>query len=200
MGSHIIERTLSRNEMIIDEVRISYSLYFVAHGVIKLFKTSTEGKEQIISLVLTGDIFNAMTVLDGEQFPMSAKAMGPTTLYIISKKDFNDLMDKYPTLSKNIVLIMVKRIRHLIALVEDLSFRGVISRVARVLLEHLSKHSTHPDTRFTQNDIAAMVGTAREVVARSLRYLEDSKLIEIKRPQIIILDKERLEQIIEFGV
>ena len=82
------------------------------------------------------------------------------------------------------------------SLVEDLSFRQVISRVAKILLEYAGD-GTMTNPRLTQHEMAAMAGTVREVVARSLRVLEDKEVIEIQHHRIVITNKEALKEIIE---
>ena len=82
------------------------------------------------------------------------------------------------------------------SLVEDLSFRHVIGRVAKILLEYAGD-GAGPRPRLTQQDMAAMVGTAREVVGRSLKALEDEGAIRMERHRIVITDKEILKEMVE---
>ena len=86
--------------------------------------------------------------------------------------------------------------RQLLSLVEDLSFRHVIGRVARILLDHIGD-GTGPIPRLTQHEMAAMAGTVREVVARSLRALEDEGAISLRRHRIVITDREVLRGMVE---
>jgi len=196
LSQHVFEKKLSRGEMALNEGAHTRTLFFVAEGVIKLFKTSSEGKEQILSLMRPGESFNDVPMFDLGPAPANAQALGPVTLYGIQREDLDHMLLRFPALSKNIILVLAQRIRYLISLVEDLSFRSVVSRVAKILLENVGE--TAPSgARLTQRDMAAMAGTAREVVSRSLRYLEDEKLIEIRRHQIAIRDKKGLEHIVE---
>jgi CRP/FNR family transcriptional regulator len=95
---------------------------------------------------------------------------------------------------------MARRVRQLVSLVEDLSFRRVLSRVARILLEYGSD-KTEPKTRLTQQDIAAMAGTAREVVGRSLKNLEENGTIRMESHRVIITNHEALKQLaLQVGV
>jgi CRP/FNR family transcriptional regulator len=87
-------------------------------------------------------------------------------------------------------------VRHLVSLVEDLSFRHVIGRVAKILLEHAGD-GTGREPRLTQQEMAAMAGTAREVVGRSLKALEEAGAISLDHHRIIIRDKEALQEIME---
>jgi CRP/FNR family transcriptional regulator len=90
---------------------------------------------------------------------------------------------------------MARRLRRLISLVEDLSFRHVIGRVARILLDYAADAAN--GTRLTQRDMAAMAGTAREVVSRSLKTLEADGIINIDRHRITITNREALKKMVE---
>ena len=110
------------------------ALFFVVSGAVKVFKTSPEGKEQILSIARPGDSFNDVPVFDGGVNPATAQAMGPALLYGIRREQMNDILRRYPELTKNVVKVLAQRVRQLVALVEDLSFRHVIGRVAKILL------------------------------------------------------------------
>jgi CRP/FNR family transcriptional regulator len=182
--------------MALNEGAYASALFFVAEGVVKLFKTSAEGKEQILSLMRPGESFNDVPMFDRGPSPVNAQALGAVTLYGIQRNDLEIMLRQYPEFSQNVIQVLARRIRYLISLVEDLSFRSVVSRVAKILVENLEDTSA-PSTRLTQRDMAAMAGTAREVVSRSLKYLEDEKLIEMRRHQIAIRNKKGLEQLVE---
>ncbi len=198
ISQRVFEKKLARDEMALNEGAYAGALFFVVEGVVKLFKTSAEGKEQILSLMRPGESFNDVPMFDHGPAPVNAQALGAVTLYGIQRGDLDMMLKQYPELSQNIIRVLAHRIRYLITLVEDLSFRSVVSRVAKILLKTLGDQAS-PGPRLTQRDMAAMAGTAREVVSRSLKYLEDKKLIEIRRHQIAIRNKKGLEQIVEPG-
>ena len=94
---------------------------------------------------------------------------------------------------------MAEQVRHLVSLVEDLSFRHVIGRVAKILLEYAGD-GLGPKQRLTQQEMAAIAGTAREVVGRSLKALEIEGIIRIDRHRLIVKDRKALENIAEVSV
>jgi len=192
------EQSYKRGEIIAMEAEPADNLYIVASGVVKLFKTSAEGKEQILYLAHTGDSFNDVPVIDGLPNPVSAQAMVAVGLYSISKVDMLALLDKYPTAQKNSTALLAERIRDLALLVEDLSFKHVIGRVAGILLKYAGDGSG-PKPRLTQQDMAAMAGTAREVVGRSLKMLEADGSIKMNRHRIVISNKKALENMVEMA-
>ncbi len=189
----IFEKTAERGELILLEGEPAEALYFVASGVVKVFKTSADGKEQTLYLVRPGESFNDVPVFDGGPNLASAQAMGPVVLYGIRKSDLEVLLREHPQVALNANQVLSHRVRHLVSLVEDLSFRHVIARVAKILLEHAGD-GTGPRPRLTQQEMAAMAGTAREMIGRSLKTLEEEGAIRLDRHRIVITDKEALRE------
>jgi CRP-like cAMP-binding protein len=192
----VFEKTADRAEMVLLEGGSAATLYFVASGVVKMFKTSAEGKEQILSIVRTGESFNDVPIFDGDTNLASARAMGPVLLYGIKKNDMEAILRNHPQIALNVIKVLASRVRHLVSLVEDLSFKHVIGRVAKILLEHVGGEMGR-GPRLTQQEMAAMAGTAREVVGRSLKALEEEGAIKLDRHRIIIRDKQALQKIME---
>jgi CRP/FNR family transcriptional regulator len=192
----VFEKTADRAQVVLLEGESAENLYFVASGAMKVFKTSAEGKEQILSIVRPGESFNDVPIFDGGPNAASARAMGPVLLYGIRKNDMKAILRDHPQIALNVIRVLASRVRHLVSLVEDLSFRHVISRVAKILLEHVGGEMGR-GPRLTQQEMAAMAGTAREVVGRSLKALEEEGAIKLDRHRIIITDKETLQKIME---
>ena len=188
----IFEKTVERNDVIVFEGEPAEVLYFVVSGVVKVFKTSPEGKEQILSLVRPGESFNDVSIFDGGPNTASVQAMGPVILYGIREAELRAVLNDYPKVTANVIKVLAERVRQLVTLVEDLSFRHVIGRVAKILLEHASD-GTGPGQRLTQQEMAAIAGTAREVVARSLKTLEEEGAIRLEHHRVVITDKATLE-------
>jgi CRP/FNR family transcriptional regulator, cyclic AMP receptor protein len=114
----------------------------------------------------------------------------------VERNALDIIIQKYPRVASNVIKILASRIRGLVALVEDLSFRNVIGRVAKILLS--TAESTMP--RLTQHEMAAMAGTAREVVGRSLKAMEDEGIVTIDHHKITIKNKEALKELAGAGV
>jgi len=188
----IFEKTALQGEIILLEGEFTETLFFIASGAVKVFKTSAEGKEQIISIVRPGESFNDVPIFDDSPNPTSAQAMTPVVLYGLKKNQLKDSLQKHPQIALNIIKVLSERVRQLMSLVEDLSFKHVIGRVAKILLEHAGDGAT-PGLRLTQQEMAAMAGTVREVVARSLKALEEEGAISLNRHRIMINDREALQ-------
>jgi CRP-like cAMP-binding protein len=196
IGKLVFEKSADRAEMVLLEDESAADLYFVASGVVKVFKTSAEGKEQILAIVRPGESFNDVPIFDGGLNPASAQTMGPVLLYGIKKDDMKDILRDHPQIALNVIKVLAGRVRHLVSLVEDLSFKHVIGRVAKILFENVGSE-TGRGPRLTQQEMAAMAGTAREVVGRSLKALEEEGVIKVDHHRIIITDKKALQKIME---
>ena len=192
----VFEKRYDREKIIIAEEEKAEALYFVASGVVKVFKTSADGKEQILAIIRPEETFNEVPVFNGGLNPASAQAMVPVVVYGIKRGDIEAILRTKAQVALNVTRVMAKRLRHLVSLVEELSFKRVISRVARILLDYAGD-GIASGTRLTQRDMAAMAGTAREVVGRSLKALVEDGAIRIDRHRIIVTDRAALGKIAE---
>ncbi len=168
-------------------------LYIIRQGSVKLFKSSPQGRELVINVLEEGDSFNEVTVFDQRGNPVSVSALEACELWIVSAHTIRQALTEHPEVARGIILNLSQNLRMLVEMVEELSFYQVTTRLARLLAnlppEQLASDSSQ---RLTQDDLAARVGTVREVVARSLRKLEVSGAIEASRQKIEILDEGRL--------
>lgn len=186
------ERPLSSGEIAFMEGEPSVGIFFVKTGRMKIFKTSPEGREQVLRIMNPGDSFNDVPAFDDGPNAASAQAMQASVVCLLRTPDAVALMQKYPALALGIIRVFASRLRHVTTLVEDLSFRHVTSRLAKVLLMQVEEAGKGRSLHLTQQDLASMVGTAREVVVRSLRSLESQGVIKRERHRLVIVDKEAL--------
>jgi CRP-like cAMP-binding protein len=194
VSRHVFERRAIRGEILILEGEPAEALYFVVAGVVKVFKTSADGKEQIFHIIRPGDSFNDVPVLSGGINLASAGAMSAVVLHGIKKKDLEVVSREHPQIALNVIQVLSRRVQELVSLVEDFSFRHVSGRVARILLEYAG-NGVGEKPRLTQQEMAAMIGTAREMVGRSLKSLEGEGAIRMERNRIIITDQKTLREI-----
>jgi CRP/FNR family transcriptional regulator len=194
LRKYVFEKRAERGEILAFEGEPSDVLYFVFAGVVKAFKTSADGKEQIFRIVRPGESFNDVPVLSGGVNLVSAEAMGMVVLDGIKKKDLEAIIKEHPPVALNVIQVLSLRIQELVALVEDFSFRHVTSRVAKMLLEYADRKAGD-GPRLTQQEMAAMIGTAREMVGRSLKNLEGAGTIRMERNRIVIADPQALKEL-----
>lgn len=185
-----LKLTAERGEIIFLEGAHCEGLYVLQSGRIRIFKTSPQGREQVLALLNPGESFNEAPVFDSGPNPASADALEKCEILLLKKSDVMALLREEPEFATAVVAVFAARLRQLAGLIEDLSFLNVTGRLAKVLLAHAD--SPNP-TRLTQRELATLVGTAREVVSRTLKGLEASEVISVERTGVVVRDRERLE-------
>ncbi len=193
IGRLMIERKVAKKEIIWLAEEPAKMTYFVASGLIKLFKTSAGGKEQILRLVYPGDCFGHIGIFNGGSNPESAQAVAESRLYGFVGRDLEALLWEHRQLAVNTIKALATEMHHYMSLVEDLSLRYVSARLAKMLLEHSNKGVCDTSLLLTKGDMAAMTGTVREVLWKSLKALEDNGIIGQNRQRIIIRDGKALK-------
>ena len=170
-------------------------LFVLEDGVVKISRVSLEGREYIMHLVGPGESFNDVAAMDGGNNPGTAIAQTAVVVWKLSRVDLRRVAQRHPELVWAFVEDMASRARYLVGLVEDLAMRNVRGRLARLLLEEAvgTERRTVP-RMLTQEEMAARLGTVREMVGRTLRSMAASGLIEFDRHRIVILDPERLAE------
>lgn len=195
------ERRYARGQIIFLEGEPCAGLYVVVEGEVKIFKLSPQGREQILHRTGPGGTFNDVAVLDGGPNPASVAALTDTTICVIARADIQRLAQAHPALAWALIESIARRTRQLVAMVEDLSLRSVKARLARLLLAE-AQHWIGADEidrsqMVTQAELAARLGTVREMIGRALRDLADDGLIVFDRHRIVIVDREGLTAVVE---
>lgn len=170
-------------------------VYFVESGRLKAFKCSTCGKEQIVRIVNPNEIFCIISIFNGCTCAYT-EALEDTTVYAIKKSDMRELVQKSAKISFSFLAYLSENVKRLSSLVETLSFKDVALRLAELLIQNSKKNSEGSlSCPFTQKEMASLIGTAREVVQRTLKRLEQQNLIEVKYHEVILLDPDKLNQL-----
>lgn len=190
-----VELRLTPGQVLFLEGEACRGMYLVYQGRVRVYKASPEGREQVLTIAREGQSFAEVPVFDGGPNPASADAMEPSIAYLFPKDDLIALVGSSSEIALAVIRIFAQRLRHLTRLIEDLSFRQVTSRVAKLLLQS-AREPGDGSQRLTQQEMAAMIGTAREVVARSLRTLEQQGAIQVQRGQVVIIQPELLERLV----
>lgn len=188
-------RSYQPGEIIFWEGDRPEAFYLVHQGWVKAVKLSAEGREQILDFMGPGQPLNVAPVFAEQAHPATLIAQEACELWAIPQSTLLDLLDRYPHMARLIIRTLAARLLHTISLIEDLSLRPVVSRLAKLLLMQLAddQQTILPRQRWaTQAEIAARLGTVPDVVNRALRSLAEEGLIRVTRHQIIILDRAGL--------
>jgi CRP/FNR family cyclic AMP-dependent transcriptional regulator len=185
-------RTYAPGEIVIFEGDPCEAVYFVVAGQVRVYRLSTGGREQVLARLGPGQSFNTVPPFKPAGVNhATVEALMPTDVYVITCKDFRRLVGECRELAVAMLEDFAGRLDHLTSLVEDLSLRTVRGRLARFLLEHADSGGV--TRRWTQEEIAAHLGTVRDMVGRTLRAFVDGGLVQMERQRIVLLDREGLE-------
>lgn len=170
-------------------------MFVVEQGIVKISRVSLEGREFIMHLNEPGDTFNDVSTLDGGPNPANATAHTDVVLWRIARPELQRLALLYPDLAWALIEDLAARARVAVGLVHDLAMRSVRGRLARLLLEEAEHTQSGVVERLlTQEQMAARLGTVREMVGRTLRSMANDGLIQFDRHRIVILDPQRLAE------
>ena len=166
---------------------------FVRTGSAVIFRLSPNGNEQIVSVLTPGMHFNTIPAMDANKNARACiKAISPLSLLVIPVDDFRSLLQTHADLAFLILKDFAKRLDHLVKLVDELSLHSVRGRLAQFLLTQANDGQyTKP---WTQDEIAAHLGTVRDVIGRTLRAFIKAGMIERKNGAIVLLDRKGLEE------
>ncbi|MEH7246626.1 Crp/Fnr family transcriptional regulator [Neobacillus niacini] len=179
----------------------SETLFVVKEGLIKLTKTSAEGKEQIVRLLFPGDFFGLFSLLRDENHYMNAEPVQETVICLIEKKDFLQTMERNSDLSFRFLLAMNDRLYEADETVGNMSLLEVEQRLARALVLFHDKMNTKTGAftlPITKKDLASFIGTTPESVSRKLLAFMSQRYIHMEgQRQIQILELDELKRISE---
>ena len=178
---------------IITEGKPCESAYLALKGRMNVFRTSYNGKKQVIARLGPGDWLNASCCLKSEEKNLaSIVALTPARVLLFSADDFRRLTRKYPDLALKVMDNFSDRIKIMTNQIENLSLRSTSGRVAHFLLDH-ADDSGVIHWHCTQKDIADRIGTVADVVGRVSRNFADAGLIEMPvKHCIVIVNREGL--------
>lgn len=198
--ARVSKRQFSRGETLFSEGDECRGLFVVAAGKIRIFKLSAAGREQVLAIEEPGSSFAELPVFDGGVYPASASALEETEVLFISRKDFQNYCREHPEVALKVLAVVGSRLRRLVAIIEDLSFTTVRHRLISLLLRlaeiggTATKQGVRLELSETHQDLAAELGTVRELVSRNLSRLQAEGLLELKGRTILVKDLPELKK------
>lgn len=191
------EKSYPRGHIIFVEGEKADGFYVIETGQVKIYKTSFDGKEQILHILGEGETFGEVVVFAGQEYPASAKANTGVHCHFIPRDDFIAAIQRDPVLAMNMLAIMAMRLRNFAAMIESLSLKEVPGRLCSYLL-YLGNSSDDMqplELEASKNQLAALLGTIPETLSRILTRMERMGLIKRKGSHIQILNKSALLKI-----
>jgi CRP/FNR family transcriptional regulator len=194
-----IAKTYRKGEVIFQEGDEGRGFFVVKFGRVKVFKLSTDGKEQILHFFGDGEHFAEVPVFDGQCFPASAAAVEKSELLFFPRTAFLALLEQHPTLAIAMLAVSARHLRRMAQIIENLSFKEVPGRLAVYLL-YLSERNgkgEEVELDMTKTQLAAFLGTIPETLSRVFAKMSQDGLIAIDGSRIKLLNRERLKVLAE---
>ena len=193
LAKAMIRRKFGPQETILFEGDVCEAVYWIASGAVRIYRLSPDGREQVLIQLEKGQPFNTVPPLrPGSVNQASARTMMETELYVLLKADYLRLIRTCPDLSYAVLEDFAGRLEHLTNLVENLALHSVRGRLARFLLDQ-AEDQDEITRSWTQDEIAAHLGTVRDMVGRALRSFIDAGLVRKERNRLVIIDRDTLE-------
>jgi CRP/FNR family transcriptional regulator, cyclic AMP receptor protein len=202
LAERAVPRTYSKGELLFTEGDPCTGLFVVETGKVRIFKSSPNGREQILTVEGPGSSVAELPLFDGGNYPASTAAVGEARIYFISRQDFHALCLVHPQVPLKVLKVVGGRLRKLVGIIEELSFTTVRSRLISALVR-LSKTGKKTAAGIeiqlpaSNQELASEIGTVRELVSRNLSRLQAEELITMNAKTVIIPDLRRLQKELE---
>ena len=193
------EKSFGKGELLFREGSLCERVFIVQSGRVKLYRTASSGREQILETLGSGDTCACNPGTASWSCMTTAEAVTPCTVWFLSRDDYVRMVQTNTKLSHTLNRLFADRLRCFSTLIEEVSLKDVKKRLVKFLLDMLAENPTKGEVLFvpfTREEIAQRIGAARETMARNLYQLKRTKLIDIKPYQIVIKNKEGLEKLL----
>ena len=192
-------RHYKKKEALFYEGEYPNFLYFINKGKIKTYKMNEDGKELITALYKEGDFVGYLALLENMEYPESAVVLEESEVYLIPRKDFLELLFTNRDVSARFIKMLSRNLVEKERELLNLAYNTVRKRVADALLQLKRRYQIDQEEDFSmaisRDDLASMVGTAKESVIRTLSEFKGDAFIEINGSKITILQPEKLAQL-----
>lgn len=192
VAEHMQLREYERGEALFWEGDPCSGLHIIEQGFVKLYRLSPQGRQYIVRVLQEGDTCNEVPTFDGGVNPVNVEALEPTRVWVIQPDILRELLNAHPDFAQKVIDNLARNLRGLVRMVSEMAFYQVTHRLARLISEQSPDELS--GTPWTQEQLAARLGTVREVVARSLKELERSGAIHMDKRRIAISNPDVLAQ------
>lgn len=194
LALRVAKRRFQRGELLFGEGDPCTGLFLVASGKIRIFKLSAAGREQVLAVEGPGSSFAELPVFDGGNYPAAASALEDAEVFFISRQDFQNFCREHPDVALKVIGVVGSRLRRLVGIIEELSFTTVRQRLIAMILRLAetagkpSKDGVRLELTMSHQDLAAELGTVRELVSRNLSRLQAEGFLEVDGRHILLKD------------
>ena len=196
----LVNCSFKRGRTIFSDGEEADGFYVLRSGRVKIFKLSSEGKEQILHIIGPGEPFGEVPVFAGENFPAHAEALEESEAVFFPKAAFTGLIKKDPQIAMNMLALLSKRLKQFTHLVESLSLKEVPQRLATYLLYLRGDLGGETiDLNIAKGQLASILGTIPETLSRILSKMVNQDLIRVQGRTIRLIDVKGIQELASGG-
>jgi CRP-like cAMP-binding protein len=202
LAARAARKRFSAGELLFSEGEPCHGLHIIASGKVRIFKSSANGREQVLAVNLPGEAVAEIPVFDGGLYPASGIALEETQIVFISQRDFQGYCLEHPQVALKMLSVVGARLRRLVDIIEELSFTTIRQRLVATLLKLAQTEgaATARGIEFqlpsTHQELANQLGTVRELISRNLMRLQVEGLVEVDARRIIVKDMKGLSALL----
>ena len=192
-----VHKEYAKGDMIFFEGDEGNGFYVIVEGMVKIFKTSTEGKEQILHVFGPGEPFGEVAVFAGQSFPANAMVLKNSKMVFFPRTSFVNLITQNPSLAMNMLAVLSMRLRQFTQQIESLALKEVPARLAGYLL-YLTEEQGNKEVvtlTISKGALASFLGTIPETLSRIFARMSDQGLIAVDGKNIRLLKPDLLKDL-----
>jgi CRP/FNR family transcriptional regulator, cyclic AMP receptor protein len=187
IARHCGEKVYLRGEVIFLEGDTPKGFLVVREGAVKIFKTGDGGREQILEIEGPGRVVAELPLFDGHPYPAACAAVHDSVLLVVRPRDFQELLERHPDLTRAVIASLAFRLRRMVMLVQELSLRDVRQRLMDLFAEFAKDRGAF-ELDLSHQELAARIGTVREIVSRTMTKLVHDGVIRVDGKTITLLE------------
>lgn len=205
LAARTVRKLFASGELLFSEGEPCSGLHIIARGKVRIFKTSVNGREQVLALNGPGDTIAELPVFDGGPYPASASATEDAEIAFISRRDFHAYCLEHPEVALKVLAQVGARLRRLVGIIEELSFTTIRQRLIATLIKLAQSEGRTTDRGIefqlpaTHQELASQLGTVRELISRNLMRLQAEGLLVVDARHIVVRDIKGLTAQLESG-
>lgn len=200
VAERMIPRRFPRGRILFRTGEPCRGVYLLVEGKVEIYRSTSDGREHVIHVEMPVQSIAELPLFDGGPYPASGRTAEDSELYFLSMDDFQRLYREHPEIADAVIRNLGRRLRHLVVTVERISLMSIPARVAAFLLEQAGRAGALKDGAsftlpHTQGEMARLLATTRESVARALRDFRDQSIIRQEGRAVTLLAVSRLEDV-----
>ncbi|MFW5788215.1 MAG: Crp/Fnr family transcriptional regulator [Halanaerobiales bacterium] len=198
-------KTFPEDHTIFFEGETGDKVYFLKQGQVKILKTSLEGKEQILEIINSGEVFGEVVLFGIDEYPATSVTKTEVTLNVLKRERFKNYYYKNPHIGWGMLKVMARKLYRSQHRIKSLGLRNTKGRVASLIIDMYNKSRNEENftgensendliLNINQQEMADFIGTSRETVSRTLSLFRRENLIQLEGSKLTILDFAGLKE------